>query len=335
MVDLTTQYLGLKLKNPLVASASPISKKLGGVRKLEDAGVSAIVMYSLFEEQIEYESKSLDHFLNRGTESFAESITYLPEMPRYNIGPEGYLDLISQIKKQVEIPLIGSLNGVTTGGWVEYAKRIQEAGADGLELNIYNIPTDPAITAAEVEDGYVELVRAVKSQLKIPLAVKLSPFFTSLPNLATRLAAAGANGLVLFNRFYQPDLDIETLEVVPNLVLSDSNEMRLPLRWVAILRGRVKADLALSTGVHTATDIIKALMAGANVAMTTSELLEHGIGRASEMLVDLAKWMEEFEYDSVKKMTGSMSQQAVADPSLFERANYMKALNTFDNRILY
>ena len=335
MVDLTTQYLGLKLKNPLVASASPISKKLGGVRKLEDAGVSAIVMYSLFEEQIEYESKSLDHFLNRGTESFAESITYLPEMPRYNIGPEGYLDLISQIKKQVEIPLIGSLNGVTTGGWVEYAKRIQEAGADGLELNIYNIPTDPAITAAEVEDGYVELVRAVKSQLKIPLAVKLSPFFTSLPNLATRLAAAGANGLVLFNRFYQPDLDIETLEVVPNLVLSGSNEMRLPLRWVAILRGRVKADLALSTGVHTATDIIKALMAGANVAMTTSELLEHGIGRASEMLADLAKWMEEFEYDSVKKMTGSMSQQAVADPSLFERANYMKALNTFDNRILY
>ena len=335
MVDLTTQYLGLKLKNPLVASASPISKKLGGVRKLEDAGVSAIVMYSLFEEQIEYESKSLDHFLNRGTESFAESITYLPEMPRYNIGPEGYLDLISQIKKQVEIPVIGSLNGVTTGGWVEYAKRIQEAGADGLELNIYNIPTDPAITAAEVEDGYVELVRAVKSQLKIPLAVKLSPFFTSLPNLATRLAAAGANGLVLFNRFYQPDLDIETLEVVPNLVLSDSNEMRLPLRWVAILRGRVKADLALSTGVHTATDIIKALMAGANVAMTTSELLEHGIGRASEMLADLAKWMEEFEYDSVKKMTGSMSQQAVADPSLFERANYMKALNTYDNRILY
>ena len=335
MVDLTTQYLGLKLKNPLVASASPISKKLGGVRKLEDAGVSAIVMYSLFEEQIEYESKSLDHFLNRGTESFAESITYLPEMPRYNIGPEGYLDLISQIKKQVEIPLIGSLNGVTTGGWVEYAKRIQEAGADGLELNIYNIPTDPAITAAEVEDGYVELVRAVKSQLKIPLAVKLSPFITSLPNLANRLAAAGANGLVLFNRFYQPDLDIETLEVVPNLVLSDSNEMRLPLRWVAILRGRVKADLALSTGVHTATDIIKALMAGANVAMTTSELLEHGIGRASEMLADLGKWMEEFEYDSVKKMTGSMSQQAVADPSLFERANYMKALNTYDNRILY
>lgn len=335
MVDLTTQYLGFKLKNPLVASASPISKKLGGMRKLEDAGVSAIVMYSLFEEQIEYESKSLNHFLNVGTESFAEAVTYFPEMPRYNIGPEGYLDLISQAKQQVQIPVIGSLNGISTGGWVEYAKRIQEAGADGLELNIYNIPTDPAITAGEVEDGYVELVRAVKSQVKIPLAVKLSPFFTSLPNLAARLSEAGANGLVLFNRFYQPDLDIETLEVVPNLVLSDSNEMRLPLRWVAILRGRVKADLALSTGVHTATDIIKALMAGANVAMTTSELLAHGVGRASEMLADLEKWMEEFEYDSVKKMTGSMAQQAVADPSAFERANYMKALNTYDNRILY
>lgn len=335
MVDLTTQYLGFKLKNPLVASASPISKKLSGMRKLEDAGVSAIVMYSLFEEQIEYESKSLDHFLNVGTESFAEAVTYFPEMPQYNIGPEGYLDLINQAKQQVQIPVIGSLNGISTGGWVEYAKRIQEAGADGLELNIYNIPTDPAITAAEVEDGYVELVRAVKSQVKIPLAVKLSPFFTSLPNLAARLSEAGANGLVLFNRFYQPDLDIETLEVVPNLVLSNSNELRLPLRWVAILRGRVKADLALSTGVHTATDILKALMAGANVAMTTSELLDHGVGRASEMLADLEKWMEEFEYDSVKKMTGSMAQQAVADPSAFERGNYMKALNTYDNRILY
>jgi len=335
MVDLTTQYLGFKLKNPLVASASPISKKLSGMRKLEDAGVSAIVMYSLFEEQIEYESKSLDHFLNVGTESFAEAVTYFPEMPQYNIGPEGYLDLINQAKQQVQIPVIGSLNGISTGGWVEYAKRIQEAGADGLELNIYNIPTDPAITAAEVEDGYVELVRAVKSQVKIPLAVKLSPFFTSLPNLAARLSEAGAKGLVLFNRFYQPDLDIETLEVVPNLVLSNSNELRLPLRWVAILRGRVKADLALSTGVHTATDILKALMAGANVAMTTSELLDHGVGRASEMLTDLEKWMEEFEYDSVKKMTGSMAQQAVADPSAFERGNYMKALNTYDNRILY
>lgn len=335
MVDLTTSYLGLKLKNPLVASASPISKKINGVKKLEEAGVSAVVMYSLFEEQIEYESRALDHFLNRGTESYAEALTYFPDMPGYNVGPESYLELISKIKSEVKIPLIGSLNGISLSGWVEYARRIQEAGADALELNIYNIPTDPKLTSAEIEDGYVELVKAVRSQVSIPLAVKLSPFFTSLPNLAARLSAAGANGLVLFNRFYQPDLDIETLEVVPDLVLSTSDELRLPLRWIAILHGRVKADLALSSGVHQATDVVKALMAGANVAMTTSELLAHGINRVTEMLADLEKWMLEFEYDSVSTMLGSMSQQAVADPSAFERANYMKALTSFDNRIVY
>ena len=335
MVDLTTSYLGLKLKNPLVASASPISKKINGVKKLEEAGVSAVVMYSLFEEQIEYESRALDHFLNRGTESYAEALTYFPDMPGYNVGPESYLELISKIKSEVKIPLIGSLNGISLSGWVEYARRIQEAGADALELNIYNIPTDPKLNSAEIEDGYVELVKAVRSQVSIPLAVKLSPFFTSLPNLAARLSAAGANGLVLFNRFYQPDLDIETLEVVPDLVLSTSDELRLPLRWIAILHGRVKADLALSSGVHQATDVVKALMAGANVAMTTSELLAHGINRVTEMLADLEKWMLEFEYDSVSTMLGSMSQQAVADPSAFERANYMKALTSFDNRIVY
>jgi dihydroorotate dehydrogenase (fumarate) len=256
-------------------------------------------------------------------------------MPHYNVGPEGYLDLIAQAKREVQIPVIGSLNGTTTGGWVDYARRIQEAGADALELNIYNIPTDLNITGAEVEDAYEELVRAVRSQVKIPLAVKLSPFFTSLPNLATRLSKAGADSLVLFNRFYQPDLDIETLEVVPNLVLSTSNELRLPLRWIAILRGRIKADLALSTGIHQAADVLKAVMAGANVAMTTSELLAHGVGRIGEILTDMEKWMEEFEYDSIRKMTGSMCQQAVADPSSFERANYMKILQSFDNRILY
>jgi len=335
MVDLSTTYLGFTLKNPLVASASPISKKIGGIRRLEDSGVGAIVMYSLFEEQIEFESKALDFYLNRGTESFPEALTYLPDMPSYNIGPDGYLELIAEAKQAVQIPVIASLNGTTTGGWVEYAKRIQEAGADGLELNIYNIPTDPAVTSTEVEDGYVELVRAVHSQVKIPLAVKLSPYFTSLPNLANRLAEAGANSLVLFNRFYQPDLDIETLEVVPNLVLSNSDELRLPLRWIAILHGRVKADLALTSGIHKATDVLKALMAGANIAMTTSELLAHGVGRVGEILMDMEKWMEEFEYDSVRKMTGSMSQRSVSDPSAFERANYMKILQSFDNRILY
>jgi len=334
MVDLTTTYLGLKLKNPLVASASPLSKKLSGVKRLEDAGVSAVVMYSLFEEQIEYDSRALDHFLSRGTDSYAEAITYFPDMPSYNIGPESYLELVQKIKAEVEIPVIASLNGITTGGWVKYARRIQEAGADALELNIYNLPTDPKKSSTEIEDGYVELVKAVRSQVKIPLAVKLSPYFTSLPHLAARLAAAGANGLVLFNRFYQPDLDIETLEVVPNLVLSTSNDLRLPLRWVAILYGRIKTDLALTSGVHQAADILKALMAGAKVAMTTSELLANGIGRVPEMLADMERWMEEFEYDSVKKMIGSMSQASVADPSSFERANYMKALTSFDNRIL-
>lgn len=334
MADLTTTYLGLKLKNPLVASASPLSKKLSGVKRMEDAGVSAVVMYSLFEEQIEYDSRALDHYLSRGTDSYAEAVTYFPDMPSYNIGPESYLELIQKIKAEVEIPVIASLNGITTGGWVKYARRIQEAGADALELNIYDLPTDPNKSSMEVEDGYVDLVKAVRSQVKIPLAVKLSPYFTSLPHLAARLSAAGADGLVLFNRFYQPDLDIETLEVMPNLVLSTSNDLRLPLRWVAILHGRIKADLALTSGVHQAADILKALMAGAKVAMTTSELLANGVGRVPEMLSDLENWMEEFEYDSVKKMIGSMSQQSVADPSAFERANYMKALTSFDNRIL-
>lgn len=335
MADLTTTYLGLNLKNPLVASASPLSKKVEGVKRLEEAGISAVVMYSLFEEQIVHESHALDHYLTRGSESFAEALTYFPDLERYNVGPESYLELIYRIKKAVSIPVIGSLNGISTGGWINYAKRIEEAGADALELNIYYVPTDPKLTSQELEQTYVQLVRDVRSQIKIPLAVKLSPYFTALPNLAAQLAEAGANGLVLFNRFYQPDLDIESLDVVPNLVLSTSDELRLPLRWVAILYGRIKADLALSSGVHSHTDVIKALMAGASVAMTTSELLAKGIGRATEILTDLNNWLDEFEYTSVRQMIGSMSQQAVAEPAAFERANYMKALMSYDNRIIW
>ncbi len=335
MADLTTTYLGLKLKNPLVASASPLSKKVEGVKRLEDAGISAVVMYSLFEEQIVHESHALDHYLTRGSESFAEALTYFPDLERYNVGPESYLELIYRIKKAVSIPVIGSLNGISTGGWINYAKRIEEAGADALELNIYYVPTDPKLTSQELEATYVQLVRDVSSQIKIPLAVKLSPYFTALPNLAAQLAEAGADGLVLFNRFYQPDLDIESLDVVPNLVLSTSDELRLPLRWVAILYGRIKADLALSSGVHSAPDVVKALMAGAKVAMTTSELLAKGIGRATEILTDLNNWLDEFEYTSVQQMIGSMSQQAVAEPAAFERANYMKALMSYDNRIIW
>jgi dihydroorotate dehydrogenase (fumarate) len=333
MVDLSTTYLGLPLKNPLVASASPLSKKVESVKRLEDAGIGAVVMYSLFEEQIVHESLALDYYLNRGTYSNPEAITYFPEMDHYNVGPETYLELVSQLKKAVSIPVIGSLNGVSTGGWVEYARKIQEAGADALELNVYNIPTDMDKTAAEVEKTYVELVREVRSKIHIPLAIKLGPFFTSLPNLSKRLVDACANGLVLFNRFIQPDLDIETLDVVTNLKLSTSDELRLPLRWVAILYGRTSADLALTTGVHTAVDAVKAVMAGASVAMMASELIEKGPGRAKQILTDLQSWMETYEYESVQQMKGSMSQKSVAEPSAFERANYMKALTSFDNRL--
>ncbi|GAP12820.1 dihydroorotate dehydrogenase [Longilinea arvoryzae] len=334
MVDLSTRYLGLQLKNPIVASASPLSKKVDSVRRLEDAGAAAVVMYSLFEEQIIHESNALDFYLSSGTDSFAEALTYFPEMKKYNVGPEEYLELVSRLKKAVNIPVIGSLNGISTGGWVDYAHKIEQAGADALELNIYNIPTDPEITSADLEQSYIDLVTDIRKKTHIPLAVKLSPFFTSPANLAVRLVKAGVNGLVLFNRFYQPDLDTETLEVVPSLSLSTSSDLLLPLRWTAILYGRVQADLALTSGVHTCQDAIKAVMAGANVAMMASELIANGPNRISEILEEMRRWMEEFEYTSVNKMCGSMSQKAVADPAAFERANYMKALTSFDNRLV-
>lgn len=335
MVDLSTTYLGLQLKNPLVASASPLSKKLDGIRSLEDAGAGAVVMYSLFEEQIVHESLALDYYLSRGTDTYAEAITYFPDLQHYNIGPEQYLNLIHKAKQSVSIPIIGSLNGVSTGGWVDYAKKIEQAGADALELNVYYIPTDFNLTSQELEQTYVDLVKEVHAQIHIPLAIKLSPSFTALPNFCSRLVEAGAGGLVLFNRFMQPDLDIETLEVTPNLMLSDSKELRLPLRWIAILYGRIAADLALTTGVHTAQDVLKAMMAGASVSMMASALLTNGVKHISEVLGGMQTWMESFEYESIKQMKGSMSQRAVAEPSAFERANYMKALTSFDNRVRY
>lgn len=334
MVDLSTTYLGLPLKNPVVASASPISKKLSGIRSLEDAGASAVVMYSLFEEQIVHDSLALDHFLNRGTESYAESITYFPDLDNYNVGPEEYLNLIQKAKQAVNIPVIASLNGVSTGGWIDTAKKIEQAGADALELNVYYVPADVSLSSQDLEQAYVDLVKDVRAQINIPLAVKLSPFFTALPHLAARLVSAGANGLVLFNRFIQPDLDIETLEVTPNLVLSNSNELRLPLRWTAILYGRVQADLAVTSGVHTAQDVLKSMMAGANVTMLASALLKNGTRHISEILNDMQMWMETFKYQSVQQMCGSMSQRAVAEPAAYERANYMKALQSFDNKYI-
>jgi dihydroorotate dehydrogenase (fumarate) len=333
MIDLSTTYLGLQLKNPLVASASPLSKKVDSVKQMEDAGISAVVMYSLFEEQIVHESQALDYFLNRGTESFAEALTYFPDLDHYNVGPEEYLELNHKLKESVEIPIIGSLNGISTGGWVDQARRMEEAGADALELNIYHVSTDPLIDSQSLEQADIDLIGDIRKQIHIPLAVKLSPFYTALPNFAQRMVKAGANGLVLFNRFIQPDLDIETLEVNPRLDLSTSDELRLPLRWVAILYGRIKADLALTSGVHTAQDVLKSVMAGASVTMIASEFVDKGVGRAAGMITDLEKWMESFEYTSIRQMRGSMSQQSVAEPAAFERGNYMKALTSYDNHL--
>ena len=330
MLDLTTTYLGLPLKNPLVASASPLSKKVDMVRRLEDAGAAAVVMYSLFEEQIRHESHELHHFLERGSHSYAEALNYFPDLGDYRLEAERYLEHLRCVKQAVAIPVIGSLNGVSPGGWVEYAREIEQIGADALELNIYAVPTDVNMSAADLESIYVELVREVRARVRLPIALKLSPFFTSLPNIARSFVEAGADGLVLFNRFYQPDFDLEELEVVPNLELSSSHELRLPLRWIAILYGQIKADFALTSGVHTAQDVLKAMMAGAHVAMMASTLLHNGTGRIMHILNDMQDWMEAHEYGSIMQMRGSMSQRAVADPAAFERANYMRALNSFD-----
>jgi dihydroorotate dehydrogenase (fumarate) len=328
-MSLTTNYLGLVLKNPIVASSSPLSHTVDSIRRLEDAGCSAVVMYSLFEEQITFDSFYVDHYLRNGTNSFAESLSFFPEMDDYNVWPDEYLNLIRRAKEAVDIPIIGSLNGVSAGGWINYAGLIEDAGADALELNVYYVPTNIELTGVEVENIYLEMLRGVKNSVTIPLAMKLSPWFSSPGNMAKRLVDEGAKGLVLFNRFYQPDLDLETLQVAPRLVLSNSNELRLPLRWVAILYGRLLADLAITTGIHTSEDVLKGLMAGAKVTMMASELLQNGVRRVKEVLGEVESWMDEHEYVSVAQMIGSMSQQNCAEPAAFERANYMKTLDSF------
>lgn len=328
-MDLTTKYLGLDLRSPLVPAASPLSTEVDNLKCMEDAGAGAVVLESLFEEQLRADRAELTETLEQGTESFAEALTYFPDLSEYKLGPETYLEHIAAAKAALRIPVIASLNGSTLGGWTDYARQIQAAGADALELNIYGIPTDPDTTAAEVEDTYVKIVQAVKDQISIPVAVKLSPFFTNFANVAKRLDEAGADGLVLFNRFYQPDIDLQNLEVVPNLLLSTPMAMRLPLRWIAILYGRVKADLASTSGVHRATDAIKMLMAGATVTTMASALLRHGIKHLATVESEIRQWMEEHEYESVAQMRGSMSQRNCPDPSAFERAQYMKAISTF------
>jgi dihydroorotate dehydrogenase (fumarate) len=330
MTDLSTTYLGLNLTNPLVASASPLSKKIDKARKLEEAGISAIVMYSLFEEQIIHESLEFDHYLSRNTDAFPEAPTHLPDGGLYGISPEKYLNQVAGLKKALNIPVIGSLNGVTKGGWTSYARRIEEAGADALELNLYYLATDPEMSAADIENRQVDLVAEVKSAINIPLAVKLSPFITSVPHFARRLVEAGTNGLVLFNRFYQPDFDLDELEIVHSLDLSTSADLRLPLRWISILHGKLDVDLALTSGIHTSRDVLKAMMAGAQVAMIASELLWEGsVKRVTEILDQTKLWMKEHEYTSIMQMQGSMSQKSVSNPAAFERANYMKVLNSF------
>lgn len=329
MPDLRTRYLGLDLRNPVVASASPLSHTLDGMRRLEDAGVSAIVMFSLFEEQIERESQVLDHFLDAGAESSPEALSYMPEAPAYRMGSDAYLELLRAAKEALDIPVIASLNGISTGGWTEHARHMEAAGADALELNLYHLAADTATSSAEVERRYLDTVSQVKAHVRIPVAVKISPFFTSIANISVRLVEQGASGLVLFNRFYQPDFDLESLSVVPSLSLSREEELRLPLRWVSLLYGRVETDFAITSGVHSHVSVLKAMMAGARVVMMASSLLANGVGRVGEIVDGVRVWMSAHEYDSIARMQGSMSQRNVVDPSAHERANYQKVLQSW------
>jgi dihydroorotate dehydrogenase (fumarate) len=331
-IDLSTTYLGLKLKNPLVASSSPMCEEVANIRRMEDAGAAAVVLPSLFEEQINLDSEELDRAISAAEELSAEGTSHFPDMTGYNRGPEQYLNHIRKAKEAVKIPIIASLNGVSKGGWMTYAQQMQQAGADALELNIYYIPNDLDTPGAAVEQLYIDLVREMKSSLQIPVAVKLGPYFSSMGNMARRLDGAGANALVLFNRFYQPDFDLEALEVVPNLILSNPHELLLRLHWIAVLYGNVKADLALTGGVHSATDVIKSMMAGARVAMMTSALLRKGINYLDTLVTEMLIWMDQHEYTSIRQMQGSMSRQSAARTMAFERANYMKVLNSYEMR---
>jgi dihydroorotate dehydrogenase (fumarate) len=328
-MDLTTYYLGLKLRTPLVPSASPLSEDIDNIRRMEDAGAAAVVLYSLFEEQLRQDRLELHESMERGTGSFAESLTYFPEPKEYHLGPEEYLKHIAKAKLATRIPIIASLNGSSAGGWTQYAKLIQQAGADAIELNIYYIPTELDLSGAEVEQTYLDILHAVKSEVTIPVAVKLSPFFSNFANMARRFDVAGADGLVLFNRFYQPDIDLESLEVKPNILLSTPMAMRVPLRWIALLYGRIRPNLAATSGVHRAPDVVKMLMAGADVTMLCSVLIRHGVQQIAAIERDLVAWMEEHEYLSVKQLRGSLSQKNSANPSAFERAQYMRAISTF------
>jgi dihydroorotate dehydrogenase (fumarate) len=328
-MDITTTYLGLKLKSPIVCSAGPLSEKISNIREMEDAGAGAVVLYSIFEEQIEHEQLELDYHTSVHAESFAEATSYLPTPFEFKLGPDEYLNHIRKAKEAVNIPVIASLNGKSIGGWTDYAKKMEQAGADALELNIYLLPTDINKPSSEIEKTYIEIVKAVKSTVKIPIAVKMHPFFSSTSYMAAQLSKVGADGLVMFNRFYQPDIDLEKLEVVPNVILSTPMAMRLPLRWIAMMYGRINADLAATSGIYNAEDVLKMVMAGAKVTQMLSALLKFGIGHIADVTTNLKTWMEEKEYESLDQMRGSMSYMNVDDPAKFERANYMKVLNSY------
>jgi len=327
-MDISTTYLGMKLRSPLVPSASPLSMEIDTVKRMEDAGASAIVLASLFEEQLTQERFELHHHTTHATDSFAEATSFFPEPDSYRVGPEDYLDHIRKAKETVGIPIIASLNATAPGKWTPYARQMQDAGADALELNVYYIPTDPDLAGTDVEATYFEILKAVKSAVSIPVAVKLGPFFSNMANMAKRLDDAGADALVLFNRFFQPTVDLEELEIVPDLQLSSSFDLRLPMRWVAILHGRIKADIAATRGIHSATDAIRMIMVGANVTMMASALLKNGVGHLKVVEQDLVNWMEEHEYESVEQMCGSMSQKNCSDAAAFERAQDMLVLQS-------
>jgi dihydroorotate dehydrogenase (fumarate) len=316
----------MRLRTPLVASASPLSHEIAGIRALEDAGASAVVLFSLFEEQLHKEALELELHLNAGTESFAESLTYFPHSSEFHTGPEEYLNHIRKAKAAVHIPIIASLNGATLGGWTKYAKQVEQAGADAIECNLYSIPTNTEILGSEIEASYANILREVKTSVQIPVAAKLSPFFSNFANMAKRFDHLGANGLVLFNRFYQPDIDLDELEIKPNVLLSSPQDLRLPLTWIGILYGRIRASLAATSGVHSAEDALKLLMVGADVTMLCSVLLRYGIAHLRHIEQGIAEWMEEHEYESVHQMQGSMSQLRCSDPGAFERSQYMRAV---------
>jgi len=331
MIDLKTNYLGLQLRTPLVASASPLSQEIESIRHLEDAGASAVVLYSLFEEQLRQESIELEQHLTDGTDSFSEASSFFPQPDEFRMGPEGYLNHIRRAKEAVSIPVIASLNGTTLGGWAKYARQIEQAGAAAIECNIYFIPTDPEVSSSAVEETYIDILREVKIAVKIPVAVKLSPFFSNMANMAKRLDEAGADALVLFNRFYQPDINLDELEIQPNVLLSTPQALRLPLTWIGILYGRIRANLAATSGVHGHEDVIKLLMVGADVTMLCSALLRNGIDHLEKVEAGVLEWMEKHEYESVQQMKGSMSQIRCPNPSAFERAQYMKAVKSIQH----